>query len=46
MSLLSFFNRVCRLDLPRDELALLLFLQVLLRSKEGRTAIRNIIRLY
>ena len=46
MSLPSFFNRVRRLDSPRDELASLLFLQVPLRSKEGRTAIRNMIRLY
>ncbi|KAG9242200.1 hypothetical protein BJ878DRAFT_544482 [Calycina marina] len=46
MSLPSFFDRVRRLDSPRDELASLLFLQVPLRSTAGRSAIRNMIRMY
>lgn len=46
MSLPSYFNRVRHLDSSRDELALLLFLQVPLRSREGRSAIQNMIRIY
>jgi len=42
----SFFNRIRRLDPPRDRLASTLFLCVPLRSKEGRSALRNMIKLY
>jgi hypothetical protein len=43
---ISYFNRVRRLDPPRDQLATLLFLSVPHRSKEGRSAARNMITLY
>lgn len=46
MSRPSFFNRIRRLDPPRDRLALSLFLRVPLRSEEGRNALRDMITLY
>ncbi|KAJ4502326.1 hypothetical protein HRR76_005404 [Exophiala dermatitidis] len=45
-SLPSFFSRVRRLDPPRDRLASSLFLDVPLRSPEGRAALQDIITLY
>jgi hypothetical protein len=42
----SFFNRIRRLDPPRDRLASTLFLHVPLRSKEGRSALHDMIALY
>jgi hypothetical protein len=45
-SRLSFFNRIRRLDPPRDRLASTLFLHVSLRSEEGRSALRDMIALY
>ena len=44
-SLPSYFNRIRRLDPPRDELASLLFLEAPLRSMEGRRALEDMIRL-
>lgn len=41
----SYFNRIGRLDPPRDRLASLLFLDAPLRSIEGRTALQNMITL-
>jgi hypothetical protein len=45
-SKLTQFNRIRRLDQPRDRLASSLFLCVPLRSKEGRGALRDMITLY
>jgi hypothetical protein len=39
----SLFNRIRRLDPPRDRLADLLFLDVPLRSAQGRMALRDMI---
>lgn len=44
-SLPSFFGRICRLDPPRDRLASLLFLNVPLRSLDGRRALEDMITL-
>lgn len=44
-SLPSFFSRVRRLDPPRDRLASSLFLDVPLRSPEGRAALQDMITL-
>ena len=44
-SLPSYFNRIRRLDPPRDQLASLLFLEAPLRSTEGRRALEDMIRL-
>ena len=41
----SYFNRVRRLDPPRDRLASSLFLHVSLRSPQGRTALQDMITL-
>jgi len=46
MSRLTFFDRIRHLDPSRDKLASLLFLEVPLRSPEGRAAIHNMITLY
>ena len=43
---ITHFNRIRRLNPPRDQLSTLLFLSVPLRSKEGRSAVRNMITLY
>jgi hypothetical protein len=43
---ISHFDRVRRLDPPRDRLASSLFLNVTLRSDEGRKAIQDMISLY
>lgn len=44
-SLPSYFNRIRRLDPPRDRLATLLFLEAPLRSLEGRRALEDMIKL-
>ena len=44
-SLPSYFNRIRRLDPPRDRLASLLFLEAPLRSLEGRRALEDMISL-
>ncbi|KAL8936221.1 MAG: hypothetical protein Q9216_005048 [Gyalolechia sp. 2 TL-2023] len=44
-SLSSYFNRIRRLDPPRDRLASLLFLNVPLRSAQGRSALQDMITL-
>ncbi len=44
-SLPSFFNRIRRLDPPRDRLASSLFLNVPLRSSQGRNALQDMITL-
>lgn len=44
-SLPTFFNRVRRLEPPRDRLATSLFLHVPLRSREGRIALHDMIKL-
>lgn len=44
-SLPSFFNRIRRLDAPRDRLASSLFLEVPLRSPQGRKALQDMITL-
>ena len=44
-SLPSYFNRIRRLDPPRDRLASLLFLNVPLRSVQGRSALQDMITL-
>ncbi|KAL2043541.1 hypothetical protein N7G274_003848 [Stereocaulon virgatum] len=44
-SLPSFFNRIRRLDPPRDRLASSLFLSVSLRSDQGRSALQDMITL-
>jgi len=41
----SYFNRIRRLDPPRDRLASLLFLNVPLRSVQGRSALQDMITL-
>jgi hypothetical protein len=46
MSRLSFFNYIRRLDPLYNRLASLLFLRVLLYSKEGRNTLYDIITLY
>lgn len=44
-SLPNYFNRIRRLDPPRDRLASLLFLNVPLRSVQGRSALQDMITL-
>lgn len=44
-SLPSYFNRIRRLDPPRDRLASLLFLNIPLRSMQGRSALQDMITL-
>jgi hypothetical protein len=43
---ISYFNRVRRLNPPRDRLASTLFLSVPLRSEKGRNAVHDMIALY
>ena len=44
-SLPSYFNRIRRLDPPRDRLASLLFLNLPLRTVQGRSALQDMITL-